>query len=41
MPPCLKYPQKEDPGQVEQLVDFTIGPDINLYEVSTELLGKK
>jgi hypothetical protein len=40
-PPCLRYPQKDDPDQIEQLIEFTIGPDINLYEVSSELLSQK
>lgn len=39
MPPSLKYPSKADPDQMEQLIEFTIGPDINLYEVDISSLN--
>lgn len=39
MPPCLKYPSVGDPPQIDQLVEYTIGPDINLYEVSSKIMG--
>ena len=39
MPPCLKYPSVGDPPQIDQLVEYTIGPDINLYELSSNIMG--
>ncbi len=41
MPPCLKYPSVGDPPQIDQLVEYTIGPDINLYEVSSKIMGEE
>lgn len=41
MPPSLKYPTGSDPEQIDQLVEYTIGPDINLYEVSPALLSNQ
>lgn len=39
MPPSLKYPSRNDPEQIDQLLEYTIGPDINLYEISSRILG--
>jgi hypothetical protein len=41
MPPTLKYSNQKDPDQLEQLIEYTIGPDINLYEVPSILLSDK
>lgn len=40
-PPSLKYPTGSDPEQIDQLIEYTIGPDINLYEVSSTLLSNQ
>ena len=31
-PPCLKYPD-EEPHLFTQLTEYSIGPDVHLYEV--------
>lgn len=38
-PPCLKYP-KEEPDLFTQLTEYSIAPDVHLYEAPTKYYEK-
>lgn len=37
----LKFPQEKDPHIVDQLINYSIAPDINLFEVNHQVLSQK
>jgi len=37
----LKFPQDKEPHILDQLINFSIAPDIHLFEVGHEILSQK